>query len=88
MQEIILVKYGEMALKGMNKKTFEDVLVKNIKRRIKSLGKARITRAQSTIYVEPECENFDTAFQGIWYRGTLQSRCLREGFRGYKESFL
>lgn len=59
MQEIILVKYGEMALKGMNKKTFEDVLVKNIKRRIKSLGKARITRAQSTIYVEPECENFD-----------------------------
>ena len=31
MQEIILVKYGEMALKGMNKKTFEDILVKNKK---------------------------------------------------------
>ena len=43
MQEIILVKYGEMALKGMNKKTFEDILVKNIKRRIKSLGKTEIT---------------------------------------------
>ena len=43
MQEIILVKYGEMALKGMNKKTFEDILVKNIKRRIKSLGKTEIS---------------------------------------------
>lgn len=51
--EIILVKYGEMALKGMNKKTFEDILVKNIKRRIKSLGKTEITRAQSTIYIAP-----------------------------------
>lgn len=59
MQEIILVKYGEMALKGMNKKTFEDVLVKNMKRRIKSLGKTKITRAQSTIYIEPLDENFD-----------------------------
>ena len=37
MQEIILAKYGEMALKGLNKRTFEDVLIKNIKRRIKSL---------------------------------------------------
>ena len=59
MQEIILIKYGEMALKGMNKKTFEDVLVKNIKRRIKSLGKTFITRAQSTIYIEPADEGFD-----------------------------
>ena len=28
MQEIILAKYGEMALKGLNKRTFEDVLIK------------------------------------------------------------
>lgn len=59
MQEIILIKYGEMALKGMNKRTFEDVLVKNMKRRIKSLGKTEITRAQSTIYIKPLDENFD-----------------------------
>ncbi|MBE6845401.1 MAG: tRNA 4-thiouridine(8) synthase ThiI [Ruminococcus sp.] len=59
MQEIILIKYGEMALKGMNKRTFEDVLVKNIKRRIKFLGKTEITRAQSTIYIKPLEESFD-----------------------------
>lgn len=59
MREIILIKYGEMALKGLNKRTFEDVLVKNIKRRIKTLGKIEIVRAQSTIRITPEDENYD-----------------------------
>ena len=31
MQEVIMAKYGEIALKGLNKNTFEDILVKNIK---------------------------------------------------------
>ena len=34
MQEVILAKYGEIALKGLNKNTFEDLLIKNIKRRL------------------------------------------------------
>lgn len=59
MKEIILVKYGEMALKGLNKRTFEDVLVKNIKRRLKDLGKTNITRAQSTIFIDPYEEKYD-----------------------------
>ncbi len=61
MQEIILIKYGEMALKGMNKRTFEDVLVKNIKRRIKSIGKTEITKSQSTICITPKDDEYDTA---------------------------
>ncbi len=67
MQEIMLIKYGEMALKGMNKRSFEDVLVKNIKRRIKSLGKTEITRAQSTIYIKPldECFDVDEAMERL-----------------------
>ena len=60
MKEIILVKYGEMALKGLNKRTFEDVLVKNIKRRLKDLGKTNITRAQTTIFIDPYEEKYDT----------------------------
>lgn len=60
MKEIILVKYGEMALKGLNKRTFEDILVKNIKRRLKSLGKTNITRAQSTIVIDPTDNQYDT----------------------------
>lgn len=53
MKEIVLVKYGEMVLKGLNKKTFEDMLTKNIKRRLKSLGKINYSSAQSTLYIVP-----------------------------------
>ena len=57
--EIILAKYGELALKGLNRNTFEDILMKNIKRRLKPLGKFTYTRAQSTIYIEPETPDID-----------------------------
>lgn len=53
MKEIILVKYGEIALKGLNKSTFEDMLQKNIKRRLKKLGTFEFYRRQSTIYITP-----------------------------------
>ncbi len=59
MKEIILVKYGEMALKGQNKSSFEDILFKNIKFRLKSVGKFKYSSAQSTIYIEPEEDTID-----------------------------
>ena len=59
MKEIILVKYGEMVLKGLNKRTFEDMLTKNIKRRLKSLGHFQLTSAQSTTYITPLDEDID-----------------------------
>ena len=37
-QEVILLKLGEIALKGLNRKAFEDVLLKNIRRRLQDLG--------------------------------------------------
>ena len=59
MKEIILIKNGELALKGLNRRTFEDILVKNMRHRLRELGKFRFTPAQSTIMVEPENENVD-----------------------------
>lgn len=53
MKEIILAKYGEIALKGENRSTFEDILTRNIKRRLKNLGSFQLSRRQSTIYIEP-----------------------------------
>ncbi len=53
MKEVLLLKLGEIALKGLNRKTFEDVLIKNIKRRLRDLGEFSISSRQSTIYVEP-----------------------------------
>lgn len=59
MKEIILCKYGEIALKGLNKRNFEDVLMKNVKRRLNPIGKFHYTRAQSTIYIEPLNDGID-----------------------------
>ncbi|MDO4742764.1 MAG: tRNA uracil 4-sulfurtransferase ThiI [bacterium] len=59
MKEILLIKNGELALKGLNRASFEDVLIKNIRRRLSSLGEVEISKAQSTIYIEPRDEGFD-----------------------------
>ncbi len=59
MKEIILCKYGEIALKGLNKSTFESMMMKSIRRRLKKFGDIRITKAQSTVYVEPMDESID-----------------------------
>ncbi|MBC8585790.1 tRNA uracil 4-sulfurtransferase ThiI [Youxingia wuxianensis] len=59
MKELILLKCGEIALKGLNRNFFEDTLMKNCRRRLESLGKFKIYKAQSTIYVEPADERID-----------------------------
>lgn len=59
MKEIILIKNGEIALKGLNRSTFEDILIKNMKRRLYTLGKFYFKKAQSTIYVTPESDDID-----------------------------
>ncbi len=59
MKEIILVKNGELVLKGLNRNAFEDVLIKNMKRHLADIGKFRFTKSQSTIMVEPEDDETD-----------------------------
>lgn len=52
--DLFLLKYGEIALKGLNKPVFERRLLDNIKARLAKIGKFDIFAAQSTIYVEPQ----------------------------------
>lgn len=59
MKEIVLIKNGELALKGLNRSSFEDVLIKNMKKRIKDLGRFEFTKSQSTIMVDPLDEDID-----------------------------
>ncbi|MBR5473360.1 MAG: tRNA 4-thiouridine(8) synthase ThiI [Clostridia bacterium] len=61
MKEIILIKDGELALKGLNRRQFEDKMVATIRRRLKDLGKVTVERAQSTIYIKPQDDDFDFA---------------------------
>lgn len=57
--EILLLKLGEVVLKGLNRNVFEDRLVSNVGRRIRPFGRFQIYTRQSTIYVEPRDENCD-----------------------------
>lgn len=60
MKEIILLKDGELALKGLNRRTFEDILIKNIRQRLRhSVGEFKFIRSQSTTVIEPNDENID-----------------------------
>lgn len=59
MKEIILIKNGELALKGLNRCNFEDILIKNIRRRLKDLGNVTVRKAQSAIYIEPQDDSYD-----------------------------
>ena len=59
MTEMILLKQGEMVLKGTNRHTFEDKLRANIARRLRPLGRFKVYTRQSTTYVEPADESCD-----------------------------
>ena len=52
--EVVLVKEGEIFLRGLNKRNFENDLIKNIKRNLKPLGIFEYIKAQSTITVIPK----------------------------------
>lgn len=54
MKEVFLLKLGETVLKGLNRYTFEDMLIRNLRRRLKRIGNFRIAYAQSAISVIPQ----------------------------------
>ena len=58
MKEILLVKTGELVLKGLNRVSFENALIKNIRRHLNGLGEISVKNAQSTIYIEPKDDNY------------------------------
>lgn len=59
MREVILLKLGEIALKGLNRRSFEEIMMKSIRRRLMSAGEFSVTSRQSTIYVEPLNDSAD-----------------------------
>lgn len=64
MNEIFLLKLGEIVLKGQNKKQFEGKLRQNVRRRMKPFGDFDVYILQSTVYVEPRSEDCD--LEGAW----------------------
>lgn len=64
MNEIFLLKLGEIVLKGQNKRQFENTLRQNIRRRMRHFGNFDVYLMQSTVYVEPMDEEADV--DGAW----------------------
>lgn len=59
MNEMILLKLGELVLKGLNRRSFEDKLIANARRRLRPFGEFKVYTKQSTMYVEPKNEACD-----------------------------
>ncbi len=59
MKEMILLKLGELVLKGGNRRSFEEKLMHNARRRLKPYGKFSVYTRQSTAYVEPADDTCD-----------------------------
>lgn len=58
MDKVLSVSMGEIALKGGNRKYFEDRLIKQMSRAIKDIGFGRIYKEQGKIYIEAEDYKF------------------------------
>lgn len=58
MREILLLKLGEIVLKGLNRRTFEERLMLNVRAALKCAGDFTMQKGQSTLLITPE-ENFD-----------------------------
>ncbi len=54
MEEVILLKLGEVVLKGLNRRNFEDILMRNVRRRLNKFGEFEVYSIQSTVYVIPK----------------------------------
>ena len=66
MNDIILLKVGEIILKGLNRRRFEQKLLGNIRWRLSRIGKFRVYILQSAIYVEGEDgADMDAAFEEL-----------------------
>ena len=67
MNDILLLKLGEIVLKGLNRKGFEQKLMGNVRRRLVPCGKFKVYCLQSTVYVEAAEENvdMDAAFEAV-----------------------
>ena len=64
MNEIFLMKLGEVVLKGANKRQFENRLRGNVRRRMEPYGNFDVYILQSTVYIQPLDDQAD--LDGAW----------------------
>ena len=90
MKEVLLLKLGEVVLKGLNRRRFESRLIANLRRRVSKVGKCSVYIMQSTIYVEPADgvdmdEVLDAVHNVFGVCSDLPCSGLRKGYGRYLE---
>ena len=90
MNEIILLKHGEIVLKGLNRRAFEDKLMGNAQRRLRHFGQFRVYTKQSTTYVEPQTDacDMDGAFEAMTKLFGVAGLCRAAACEKNKEAML
>lgn len=59
MQNVLLAKYGEIALRGKNRHLIENKLLKTISKNLEKIGNYSVTKEQGRILIENKDNNFD-----------------------------
>lgn len=65
MEKVILVRYGEISLKGLNKSYFIDLLLNNIKGSLKGLKDLKVEKIQGRYIVRVCNEDFENAMERL-----------------------
>lgn len=81
-EEVILMKLGEVVLKGLNRRRLEDLLVKNVKTALRGCGKTVVWESQSTIFVEFEDDDPDVDKAQIALKKVFGIMNLTRAYRG------
>lgn len=63
MYNIVIVRYGEIAVKGKNKPVFEKKLVENIKNALRSLGNINVYRKHGRILIDVEGHDHEAVIE-------------------------
>ncbi|WP_300277620.1 tRNA uracil 4-sulfurtransferase ThiI [Peptacetobacter sp.] len=65
MYNILIVKYGEIGVKGKNRYLFENKLIKNIKNMLKPLGEYNVYKEYGRIYVDVNDDNYEEVMEEV-----------------------
>ena len=84
MNEIFLLKLGEIGLKGQNRKQFEGKLRQNVRRRMSKYGEFDVYIIQSTVYVEPKSPDCD--LEGACTASKMASNFFSQGRHRHKDT--
>lgn len=65
MYNILIVKYGEIGVKGKNRYIFENKLIKNIKNILKPIGKFNVYKEYGRIYVDLDGYDYEEVIEEV-----------------------